>query len=189
MTDTTVLLVDDEPALLQSLQSSLRQRPWRVLLATDARAALDVLEQVEVAVVVCDHDMPGMSGAVLLRRIADLYPGTVRIMLTGRADLDLAMRAINDGEVYRFFTKPFAAKRLAEAIAAAVTAHAEARRHRGTQDRRSVALIAELERTAPGLTRVDTSSTGAIVVSAPQEDLQTLLDAAARDGRTREVER
>jgi DNA-binding NtrC family response regulator len=114
----TVLLVDDDRNVIEGLRRALRREPWEILEAGDALAALRVMATRPVEVVVTDQAMPDMSGALFLERVRKEYPETVRIMLTGYGSLDLARRAINDGGVFRFYTKPCNAAELAAAIRA-----------------------------------------------------------------------
>lgn len=103
-----VLFVDDEPGVLKAMQRIFRQENYILLTAASGPAALSLLEtQQPVHVVVSDHRMPGMTGADLLRQIKTKYPKTIRIMLTGYADVDAVMGAVNEGAVYKFITKPW----------------------------------------------------------------------------------
>lgn len=102
----TILFVDDEPNVLQGLREALWKTDYRILLASGPEEALEVLLREHVDVVVSDHLMPGMTGLALLGLVRDRAPDTVRIILTGHADTALAIRAINEGEIYRFLTKP-----------------------------------------------------------------------------------
>ncbi len=101
-----VLFVDDEPHVLAALRRTLRNEPYQVLCASSAAEALALMAETPVDVVVSDEQMPGMSGSELLAEVRRRYPDTVRMMLSGKATLEGAIRAINDGEIYRFFTKP-----------------------------------------------------------------------------------
>lgn len=111
-----VLIVDDEPRVLTGLTRALRREPYDVVGVTSAAAAMDVLAERPVDAVISDHDMPGMTGTAFLSLVAEHYPETVRFMLTGKPSLDVAMRAVNDGAVRRFFTKPCDEIELAIAI-------------------------------------------------------------------------
>ena len=112
----TVLLVDDDAHLLAALRRALHNEPYELLDAASPGAALWVLATRHVDVLVTDEQMPGMSGTEFLTRVRAEFPHVISIMLTGHADLRTAMRAINSGEVYRFFTKPCDAASLAVAI-------------------------------------------------------------------------
>jgi response regulator RpfG family c-di-GMP phosphodiesterase len=101
-----ILFVDDEPNVLQSIQRQLRKR-FDLVIAEGGIEALRVLkEEGPFAVIVSDMRMPGMNGVELLSQVKDLYPGTVRLMLTGNADQETAMEAVNNGQIFRFLTKP-----------------------------------------------------------------------------------
>jgi DNA-binding NtrC family response regulator len=112
----TVLFVDDEEALLHAIVRTLRKEPFNVLTTTSPAQALRMLADRPVDVIVSDEHMPGMSGSELLRRVRTQHPSTVRVLLTGGAGLDTNMRAIQDGEVYRFLTKPVPSEELARTI-------------------------------------------------------------------------
>src|SRR5262245_4719312 len=102
----SVLLVDDDASLLQGLRRALHGEPYEIVTAGSARAALDVIASQPIDVVVSDEEMPGMRGNQLLASVHASHPDTMRIMMTGQASLEVAMRAINEGHAYRFFTKP-----------------------------------------------------------------------------------
>ncbi len=104
----TILFVDDEINVLKAMQRIFRQESYRLLTAQNGTEALKVLQdQAPVHVVVCDYRMPGMAGSQVLKRIKAKWPNTIRIMLTGYADVDAVMGAVNDGAVYKFITKPW----------------------------------------------------------------------------------
>lgn len=102
----TVLLVDDEQHILDGLTRVLRKEPYDILTANAAEEAAGILEDNNIDLIVSDEEMPGMSGTEFLARVAQDYPDTVRIVLTGHPTLPTALRAINEGNVYQFFTKP-----------------------------------------------------------------------------------
>jgi len=103
-----VLLVDDEPAVLDGLRRQLR-RDYAITIATGGAEALHLLEaELPFAVVVSDMRMPSMDGATLLAHMRERAPNTVRMLLTGQADIDAAISAINNGQIFRFLTKPCA---------------------------------------------------------------------------------
>jgi len=101
-----ILFVDDEPNVLQSIQRQLRKR-FDMEIAEGPEEALRILkEQGPFAVIVSDMRMPHMTGVELLAQTKDLYPDMVRLMLTGNADQETAMEAVNTGQIFRFLTKP-----------------------------------------------------------------------------------
>ena len=114
-----VLLVDDEAAILDGLRRQLRKK-FTVHTALGGAAALELLEAEPVAVVVSDMRMPQMDGATFLAKVRARYPDVVRILLTGQADTQAAINAVNEGQIYRFLTKPCPPEVLLEEIGSAV---------------------------------------------------------------------
>lgn len=102
-----ILFVDDEENVLSALRRAFRRENYTVLTAVSATEALRILSEKPVQIVVSDFKMPQMDGAVFLRTVKEKYPETIRIMLTGCADVAAVMGAINDGAVYKFITKPW----------------------------------------------------------------------------------
>ena len=118
-----VLFVDDEPAVLDALAVNLR-RSFEVVTATSGAAGLEYLRaQSDFAVVVSDMRMPKMDGATFLALALDASPDTTRILLTGQADLEAAIKVVNHGQVFRFLTKPCPRDTLRTAIDSAVLQH------------------------------------------------------------------
>ena len=103
----TVLCVDDEPNILSALRRSLRPEGWRVLTADSAAEALQVLQADRVDLVISDMRMPEMNGAQLLASVNEHWPQCVRLLLTGHADADAAVAAINHGRIFRYLSKPW----------------------------------------------------------------------------------
>ena len=117
----TVLFVDDERRVLTSMRAMFR-RDYEVLLANSGPEALDLLRDHEVDVIVSDQRMPGMTGVEVLKAVKHLAPNAMRILLTGYADLKAIEASINEGEVFRYLTKPCPSEQLKEAIGLAVDA-------------------------------------------------------------------
>lgn len=111
-----VLLVDDDKNVLHGLTRALRQQPYQFYTAPSGDEAIWILKSHDVDVIVTDEKMPGMSGSDLIAWVAENYPEVVRIVLTGHATTEVAIRAINEGAVYHFFTKPCRDVDLAVAI-------------------------------------------------------------------------
>jgi len=107
VTEHAVLFLDDEPNILKAIQRLLRNEPMRVLTATDPNEALDILRETPTQVVVTDQRMPSMSGVDFLSAVRDQHADMVRIMLTGYTEMNIAVEAINKGEIYRLITKPW----------------------------------------------------------------------------------
>jgi len=111
-----ILIVDDEAAILTALERVLTGAGYRVRGAPSADVAMDILATERMDVVISDESMPGQQGSEFIAEVRERYPATLRIMLSGRASLDSAVRAINQGEVYRFLLKPCNAEDLKIAI-------------------------------------------------------------------------
>lgn len=103
----TILCVDDEPNILAALRRLFRAKGYEVLTAESARAGLVLLETRPVDVVISDMRMPGMDGVQFLERARALCPETLRLLLTGHADVNQILDAVNRGEIYRYITKPW----------------------------------------------------------------------------------
>jgi serine/threonine-protein kinase len=115
-----VLFVDDEERILKALKSLFRDR-YHVFATTDCEKALDFIGKYEMNVVVSDQRMPEMLGVEFLRRAREISPNAVRILLTGYSDLAAIVGSINDGEVYRFISKPWDNAELKTIMGEAVT--------------------------------------------------------------------
>jgi len=115
-----ILFVDDEPNILDAFRRQLRGR-YHLDLATSGSAALEYMEKGQpYHVIVSDMRMPNMDGVQLLSEVRERAPGTVRIMLTGNADRDTAVRAINEGHVFRYLTKPCSSQQVEAIVQEAV---------------------------------------------------------------------
>lgn len=161
----TVLLVDDEESILSSLRRLLRSQPYEILLADSGARALEILKERPVDLVMTDARMPNMDGATLLSHIRKLYPSTLRILLTGYADVDMMTKAINEGQLYRYLSKPWNDEELVQALRQALAhQHSESERQRlealnleqnqqlktlnATLEKRVASRTAELQQTA-----------------------------------------
>ncbi len=107
MEKRSVLFVDDETNILNALRRTLRREPYEVFTANGPSEAFDIMREHEIDLIVSDHLMPSMDGLTFLKKVREQYPQMVRVLLTGHADLQLAIEAINEGEVFRFLTKPW----------------------------------------------------------------------------------
>ncbi|MFZ5585241.1 MAG: HD domain-containing phosphohydrolase [Thermodesulfobacteriota bacterium] len=118
-----ILFVDDDPNILASFLRQLRKR-FNVDTALGAAKAFELLKaQGPYAVIVSDFKMPGMDGVELLGRVREKSPDTVRILLTGYADVDTAIRAVNEGNIFRLLTKPVDLETLGRALVAGIRQH------------------------------------------------------------------
>jgi len=111
-----LLVVDDEPHVLNAVRRVLRRERLVVYTAGSPREAFDILARHPVGVVISDQRMPDMSGTEFLRRVRELHPDTVRIILSGYTDLGSVIEAVNYGAIYKFITKPWEDEVLKETL-------------------------------------------------------------------------
>ena len=162
--NNTILIVDDEPQVISALIRGLDEDPFRIQGASGGEEALRLMEGHAFKVVISDERMPGMGGAEFLARVKGLYPETVRIMLTGHASIESAMRAVNSGEIYRFFTKPWNDTALKLAILSALEKYDLERENRRLLRtvRRQSQELRRLEKMHPGICQMERDTAGAI---------------------------
>ena len=115
----TILCIDDEPDICDALERVFR-RKFRVLKANSAKAGLEFLSKEDVTVIICDQRMPHMTGVEFFKESLKTHPDAVRILLTGYADIESVIGAINAGQVYRYVTKPWDPTDLTMAIDQAI---------------------------------------------------------------------
>ncbi len=109
MNKRRVLIVDDEPAFLTGLWE-LFGETYTLFTASDADTALQILaREPEIGVIVTDYRMPGMDGLALLHNVKTRYPRVMRALMTAYADMNLVVRALNEGAIHRFIAKPYRA--------------------------------------------------------------------------------
>ena len=176
--DGHILIVDDEKNILEALRRVLSEEPFEVVTATSGGEGLALLETHPIKVVISDERMPGMSGSDFLQLVQGRFPETVRIMLTGHASLEAAMRAVNYGDIFRFFTKPWNDLELIQTIHAAVEKHdMEAENQRLLQMvKRQASELNSIEERFPGITRVEKDEQGFIVVEeGSKQELSEIL--------------
>ncbi|WP_317205138.1 EAL domain-containing protein [Janthinobacterium sp.] len=112
----TLLIIDDDPLMLELLAELFAGDGYRILSARSGAEGFEVLALNDVHVILCDQSMPAMAGTVFLERVMALYPRTFRIVLSGHTVLELMMEAVNSGAIYRFYTKPWDNKLLRDHV-------------------------------------------------------------------------
>ena len=112
----SLLLVDDEPGIRSALMRTLRRDGYHILSAASGPEALEILALNPVQVIISDQRMPKMSGTEFLNVVKQLYPDTMRIILSGYTDLDVVTDSVNRGAVFKFLTKPWDDKLLREQV-------------------------------------------------------------------------
>jgi response regulator RpfG family c-di-GMP phosphodiesterase len=111
----TLLVVDDETRILESLAELFGDR-YRVLSAKRGDEALEVFEKERPELVLCDQRMPGSTGIETLKKMRELEPGTIRMLLTGYSDIDVVIEAVNEQVLHRYVTKPWVNEELLAAV-------------------------------------------------------------------------
>jgi diguanylate cyclase (GGDEF)-like protein/PAS domain S-box-containing protein len=114
--ERVLLLVDDEPNISMSLKRLLRADGYRILVATSGKEGLEMLADNPVGVIISDQRMPEMTGVEFLGQVKDIYPNTIRIVLSGYTELKSVTDAINEGAIYKFLTKPWDDDQLREQV-------------------------------------------------------------------------
>ncbi len=169
----SILLVDDETMILTALSRELRATGYRVDTCAMSMDALPLLEQKAYDAVICDYQMPRLNGIELLKHVRDYHPHTARLMLTGKADLNAAMAAVNEAGACRFITKPWNSAKLVADLAGAISdrkrnkadkALASAVRAKWNKERRSANEMSRLRQSNPALTQVERDPDGAVVL-------------------------
>jgi DNA-binding NtrC family response regulator len=184
-----ILIVDDELAILHALQRLLRAVPCtyanmvfplQVEIFTSPKDALHRVAQTPFDLVLTDYRMPEMDGVALLTQVRAIQPDTARLILSGYADLNVLVRAINDVEIYRFIAKPWNDYELVAAIAQALHNRDLLLENRRLADEARAEigeLSAEeletkrLEALEPGITRVNWGPDGSVVLDPEFQDL------------------
>jgi len=116
----SILCIDDEENILQSFNRTLGMEGFKVLLAGSGQEGLDILRKEKIDLILCDQRMPEMSGFGVLRIAKEEYPEVLRIMLSGYSDFESLVKTINEGEIYRFLSKPWDTEELIKVITSAL---------------------------------------------------------------------
>lgn len=179
-----ILLVDDETNVLSALKRALFDEQLEIVTSASAEEALDIMKRQHFKLVVSDERMVGMQGSEFLALVRENYPDTIRIMLTGHATLEAAMKAVNEGEIYRFFSKPWNDHDLIFAIRSAIEKYdlqAENRRLLDTVKQQSLE-IKVLEKRYPGISRVEKDNRGVFVLpDISDEEINVMLTECEKE--------
>jgi DNA-binding NtrC family response regulator len=172
MNQPCVLFVDDEPNVLSALRRALRREPYSCLFAEGPDEALEMLAENDIDLVVSDHLMPSMDGLTFLKKVREMYPQVVRVILTGHADLEMAIEAINEGEVYRFLTKPWNDVELKITLKQLLDFIEVRRQNQMLMDTvdKQRKFIDRMDAEHPGIFEVERDDSGAIVLDLELDD-------------------
>ena len=160
-----ILFVDDDPDLLESVRDALRKERFQIFTVTSGADALALMADQPIDVVVSDERMPEMCGSELLAEVHRRHPHCPRILLTGQASVEAAIRAINEGAIFRFLTKPCPPATLTKAIRGALElAKQWVSDPEASDEENRRAILGDLEKDYPGITEVKRTSSGAILL-------------------------
>jgi two-component system probable response regulator PhcQ len=180
----SILLVDDEAHVTAALSRHFAKQAYDVVTVTSAAAAQEVLAKQSVDVIVTDERMPGESGTEFLAKVRRRYPNTIRMVLSGQASLEAAVRAINEGEVYRFFLKPCNPTDLIFTIQRALEHRRLAQKSRELlkEFQRQAAMLATGEHNSSALMHVKRDDSGAVLLeeSNASDSVESLLQDIER---------
>lgn len=172
---TTIAFIDDEVNILNSIQRLLRKQDWELLaFSSPEEAIIELDKRRDVDIIVSDYRMPNMNGVEVLNILKHISPGALRIILSGQADLNGVLAAINQAEIYRFITKPWIDGDFIITLEKAVQYHALVQEnlrllHTVKQQQQRIneqlSELKRLERETPGITQVKLDEEGAIDLS------------------------
>jgi len=161
-----ILIVDDEKMILNAIKRTLRSENYTTLTAQSGDEGLMLLENHDVELVVSDYNMPGMNGQDFLKRVKKDYPHILTIMLTGHAEIEIAINAINEAGVYKFILKPWEDADLKITIRRALESLEliKERNSLAKQVKDKDIILQNLEEEYPGITKVERDEDGYIII-------------------------
>jgi DNA-binding NtrC family response regulator len=161
-----ILLVDDDENLLQGLRRSLKNNNYEIITANSGNRAIEVLKKDKIDILITDEKMPGMSGSNLTAYVRKNYPDVLCMILSGQSDIDSIIKAVNEGEIYRFLTKPCNISELKINIANAIQHLKLLRRMREMEMiiNKQNKILNELEEKYPGITEYKRDKNGYIII-------------------------
>lgn len=174
----TILIVDDEINVTEAIKRVFIEEPYTIITANSPNKALEILEKERVKLVISDEKMPEMSGSEFLSIVRNKHPHIIRVILTGYASLNSAIKAINDGEIYRYLTKPWDEIQLKLVVRDAIDKYnlEEENRTLLATVRNQAMTLKHIESQYPGITNIDTDERGNIVLPPiSDEELQDII--------------
>ncbi|RJQ52584.1 MAG: response regulator [Nitrospiraceae bacterium] len=182
--ENSILIVDDDTAVIAAIKRSLMEEPYVVYTANSGMEGLDLLKMHKIKLVISDEKMPGMTGTEFLSTVKNMFPETVRIMLTGYASIQAAMKAVNSGEIYRFFSKPWEDIELKLSIRSAIERYdlEEENRILLATVKSQASELKQLEKMHPGITSLKKDREGNLILPDISEDDEELSDILKQSG-------
>jgi DNA-binding NtrC family response regulator len=165
MHQRNLLIVDDEENVLTAFERTLMDENYTIESAQSGEEALEKLTLFPAGIILSDYMMPGMNGLELLQKIKQRYPDTIRILITGRSDMQITIEAINKGDIFRFLLKPWDDDELKMALRTAFQYHDLLHENRKllTTIKKQSSLLEEIESKYPGITKIKTEEDGTVV--------------------------
>ncbi len=166
MGNYTILIVDDEDETIDIIERALRPLEYGILTANMAEEGMNLVESNKIDLIISDNIMPGITGVEFLQDVRRHHPEIISILLTGYADLETAMDAINSAGVYKFMTKPVSIMKLIETVKSALELKDLVKERNLLMNKVDSyeTQLDELEKKYPGITQVDRDKDGSIVV-------------------------
>lgn len=166
----TILIVDDEENILNALKRLFRKENYQILTSKSGEEGLKILDEQEVDLIISDLKMPFMNGVEFLSKAKEKDPSALRIMLTGHADLQSVLDAIDKGQVYRFLLKPWDDEELRMSIKHAIDFHRLQKENKALAQtvKKQNIILSELEKEHPGITTVKKSQNGTILLECEE---------------------
>ncbi len=173
-----ILIVDDEDMVCSALRRSLRREGYELFFGHEPAQGLEVLKRQKIDMVISDHLMPNMTGLEFLKLVRERYPDAMRLMLTGHADMQTAIDAINQGAIYRFLTKPWDDTELKVTLYLAFEQLDLEREYRRllSMVRRQYDLLKRLEQDFPHIGDVVRDADGAILIDEDESGPRAVPD-------------
>jgi DNA-binding NtrC family response regulator len=178
--EDSILIVDDEPDVISAIKRSLMEETYDIHTANSGVEGLKILKGHKIKLVISDEMMPGMSGTEFLSAVKNIFPATIRIMLTGHASIQAAMKAVNNGEIYRFFSKPWDNIELNLSIRSAIEKYNLEEENRSLLKtvKRQASELKQLEKMHPGITSLKKDDEGHFIlpeISDNDEDISEII--------------
>jgi DNA-binding NtrC family response regulator len=160
-----VLFIDDDPMIVKSIQRLLRREPFQLVTAGSAQQGFTLADIYDFSLVISDFSMPGMDGLEFLGKIKAQNPQVLTMMLTGKAEIDLAVKAINDAGVYKFILKPWDENDLKLTIRRALESLEVVKERDDLRSKvdAQAQVMAQLEKSYPGITRIKRDRDGYLI--------------------------
>lgn len=177
MRQHNILIVDDEGNILSALKRLLRSEPYNIITTQEPKEAKALMSETPTSLIISDQRMPEVTGIELLTEVKKLYPDTMRILLSGYADFDIAIKAINEGGVFRFISKPWSDEDLKIAIKQALE-HYDLLMDNKTllkMVEKQRGILEEIKVKYPDALELPQIKDGAYVIESPQESLEDFM--------------